>query len=350
MRDYFKNYIRRFNKELASLNLKQIEDVVNVLYDAYKNRRKIFIMGNGGSAATASHFACDLNKNTIAKDKPRFRAISLVDNVSLLTAISNDIGYEDVFVEQLKYLLKSNDIVIGISGSGNSANVVKALEYAKKIKAVTIGILGFNGGKAKDIVDHFIHVKSCHYGRVEDIHLFLGHIICDYLTKKINMRDKVVFLDRDGVINIDAPGRFISSWKEFKFVPGIKQDIKKLNDNGFLVIIATNQAGISLGFYNETELEKIHKNMQRELKKAGAHIDDIFYCPHYKKDHCKCRKPEPGLLLRAAGKYNIDLHQAWLVGDDKNDIEAGRKAGCKTIKVERNKGIKEALKIILQKK
>jgi D-sedoheptulose 7-phosphate isomerase len=107
-------------------------------------------MGNGGSASTASHFACDLGKGTIIEGKPRFRVISLNDNISLITALSNDCGYEEVFREQLMNLVNTGDIVIGITGSGNSPNVLKAMEYARSRGAVTIGFIGFDGGKLRE--------------------------------------------------------------------------------------------------------------------------------------------------------------------------------------------------------
>jgi D-glycero-D-manno-heptose 1,7-bisphosphate phosphatase len=158
---------------------------------------------------------------------------------------------------------------------------------------------------------------------------------------------KAIFLDRDGVINIDKQGEFICSPDQFRFVPNIKKNIKKLNEKGFLVIVVTNQAGIKLGFYSKAVLKKIHEKMIKGFKEAGAHLDDIFYCPHYKYDNCECRKPLPGLILKAAKKYNIDLKQSWVLGDNNNDIKAGQRAGCKTLKTKRNKNINKEIKKII---
>jgi len=182
---YLKNYITKLKNDLDSIDLIQIESVINTLYKAYKNQKKIFIMGNGGSASTSSHFACDLSQNVAAKNKHKFRVISLNDNISILTAVSNDLSYKYIFTQQLKCLLEPEDVVICISGSGNSPNIIEALKYAQKKEAHTIGILGFDGGKAKKMVNQYIHIKSNHYGRIEDIHLSLEHMICDFLNKKI---------------------------------------------------------------------------------------------------------------------------------------------------------------------
>lgn len=147
-------------------------------------------------------------------------------------------------------------------------------------------------------------------------------------------RNKAVFLDRDGVINKKAPkGDYIKNWEEFKFLPGVKSAIKKLNKEGFLVIIVSNQRGIARCVMTDDDLAEIHSKMIQELEKVGAVINGIYYCPHDINDNCDCRKPEAGLLFKAAKDFGINLRLSWMIGDSKSDIEAGKKAGCKTILV-----------------
>ncbi|HSG43887.1 MAG TPA: SIS domain-containing protein, partial [Anaerolineales bacterium] len=138
---------------------------------------QVFIMGNGGSASTASHFVCDLAKNTRYDGLPHFRAIGLADNMEIFSAYANDEGYENVFSQQLINLVKPDDVVIGISTSGNSMNVFNAIEEARKHNAATIGFTGFDGGRLGQLLDIHIHVDSKIIEHVEDIHLILEHMI-----------------------------------------------------------------------------------------------------------------------------------------------------------------------------
>ena len=186
--NFIRTYLDNLNQAIQELPISDIEIVVEVIYQAYKRGSQIFIMGNGGSAATASHFACDLGKGTVQPGKGRFRVISLNDNVPLLTALANDIGYDDVFSEQLKNLVQPQDIVIAITGSGNSPNMLKAVECAKEHNATTIGFIGFGGGKLKDMVDYHITISSCDYGNVEDIHLILEHSISAYFRERLKQK------------------------------------------------------------------------------------------------------------------------------------------------------------------
>ena len=158
---------------------------------------------------------------------------------------------------------------------------------------------------------------------------------------------KAIFLDRDGVINRDK--NFVTSWEEFEFLPGISENIKKLNEANYLIIIVTNQSGIKRGLYGEETLKQIHENMKTMLKENGAYINDIFYCPHYAKDNCDCRKPKPGMILNAAKKHNIDLNQSWMIGDSERDIEAGKRAGCKTVMISTNEGLNKVIKKLINK-
>jgi len=188
IKEFSKNYFGQVKRVIDELDLEKIQKIAEKIYYAYKNDRQIFIMGNGGSASTASHFACDLGKGTLENvyndGEKRFRVISLTDNVATLMAFGNDLCFEDVFVQQLRNLINPGDVVIGISGSGNSANIIKAIEYAKKCKAKTIGFLGFKtGGKLRNMVDYEITVQDEHYGRIEDIHLMLEHLIISYLAE-----------------------------------------------------------------------------------------------------------------------------------------------------------------------
>lgn len=164
---------------LRQVPIENASRVVEVIYQAYETGKQVFIVGNGGSASTASHFACDLGKGSVVNGKPRLKVLSLNDNMALLTAYANDVSYEDVFAEQLKNLLDEGDVLIGITGSGNSPNILKALETANEMGAVTVGLLGFGGGKARKLCRVHVTVDEDIYGPVEDIHMFLAHAVSE---------------------------------------------------------------------------------------------------------------------------------------------------------------------------
>jgi D-sedoheptulose 7-phosphate isomerase len=181
---YIHHYIEDLEHTLANLPEDRIEQVVQILHEARLNNQQVFIMGNGGSASTASHFVCDLGKNTRVKGIPNFRVMGLTDNMALFSALANDEGYENVFMQQLASHIQSGDVVIGISASGNSPNVVNAIELANSIPARTIGFTGFDSGKLGGMVDINLHVPSHLIEHVEDIHLVLEHLICKELREK----------------------------------------------------------------------------------------------------------------------------------------------------------------------
>jgi len=147
---------------------------------------------------------------------------------------------------------------------------------------------------------------------------------------KVN-KNKAVFLDRDGVLNKKAPKHdYVKKWKEFRFLPNVAEAIRILNKK-FLVIIVSNQRGIARGMMSKEDVELIDEKMSKELEKKNARIDGIYFCPHNIEDNCNCRKPKPGMLLRAANDFKINLTESYMVGDDFADVEAGKRAGCETI-------------------
>jgi D-sedoheptulose 7-phosphate isomerase len=178
------NYITVLQQTMDRLPRDLIAEVINILHEARMSGRQIFIMGNGGSASTASHFVCDLAKNTRHPGLPHFRVIGLTDNMAIFSAYANDEGYDQVFSQQLANLVKPDDIVIGISASGNSTNVLNGIEEAKKNRARTIAFTGFNGGQLGPMVDIHIHVNSNIIEHVEDIHLMLEHMIVKTLKDR----------------------------------------------------------------------------------------------------------------------------------------------------------------------
>lgn len=182
------DYVGRVRQVLASLDLEAVERVVQTLIGALDHNRTVFICGNGGSASTASHMAADLGKNTAIPGKSRLRVMSLADNMSWFSALGNDLGYENVFVEQIANLLQPGDVLIAISASGNSPNVVKAAEFTRANKGTVIALVGFTGGRLKEIADIHVHTKSGDYGPVEDSHLMLDHIFVEALTRHIHAK------------------------------------------------------------------------------------------------------------------------------------------------------------------
>ncbi len=141
------------------------------------------------------------------------------------------------------------------------------------------------------------------------------------------MLQKVVFLDRDGVINREGSS-YVTTWSQFKFLPGSIKAIKRLTENGFTVILITNQSIINRKMVCLKTLETIHHNMKKVIESQGGKIKDVFFCPHMPEDECACRKPKPGMILEAKKKYNIDLSSAFMVGDRSKDIACARNAGC----------------------
>lgn len=177
MMEQIRSYIATLRETIDRLPVDRIAQVVDALQNARLNGRQVFIMGNGGSASTASHFVCDLAKNTRIPDLPHFRVIGLTDNMAIFSAYANDEGYENVFAAQLANLIEADDVVIAISASGNSVNVIKAVEEARSRNALTIGFTGFDGGRLASLVDIQVHVDSHIIEHVEDIHLMLEHMI-----------------------------------------------------------------------------------------------------------------------------------------------------------------------------
>lgn len=182
-RAYIKEYLALEKKTLEALDEEEILCVLEAFLSAYEREGTIYIFGNGGSASTASHLANDFNKGISEYVEKKFRVICLNDNVATLMSISNDISYEECFRFQLRNKLKKEDLVVGISGSGNSANVLNAVAYAKEQGVETVAFCGFSGGKLKDLADISFHVKLNNMQIVEDVHLILNHLLM-YCTNR----------------------------------------------------------------------------------------------------------------------------------------------------------------------
>ena len=192
----FKSFKEDYYSELKisfeNIDFNNLIKIINILELAYKNKnKKVMVCGNGGSAALANHFACDHQKilNEVKPFKPF--VLSLASNTPLMTAISNDSKYENVFCDQIKQMGKKSDILITISSSGDSANIIKAIKVAKSMSIKTISLTGFNGGRSKNLADHNVHVKSQNYGIIESLHHTIMNLISQYL-KNIHLSENKI--------------------------------------------------------------------------------------------------------------------------------------------------------------
>lgn len=179
---YFEKVVRTIEK----MPVTTIDQVVGALLQAYESSRMIYVFGNGGSAALASHFACDLGKGATNGSPKRFQILAFTDNVPLMTAWANDARYEDIFAEQLVNFVRPNDIAFAISGSGKSPNVLNALKIARHAGAFTIGLTGFQGGDMKDLCDLCVIIPSDNMQVIEDLHLSVTHAVFTALKAKIS--------------------------------------------------------------------------------------------------------------------------------------------------------------------
>jgi D-sedoheptulose 7-phosphate isomerase len=182
--DHLRHYLGELKAALDTLDLAAVQQAREWVGQARQEGRQLFVCGNGGSAATASHLANDLGKGASYGRESRFRVIALTDNVPWITALANDVGYEAIFAEQLRNLGQRGDLLIAISGSGNSPNVLNAVQVARARGMRTMGWCGFGGGKLAGLVDLPVVVGSHHMGRVEDVHAILMHLICYYFMER----------------------------------------------------------------------------------------------------------------------------------------------------------------------
>lgn len=190
-RDYFSG----LKAVVDRVDIAQVAAFVGELERAYQEDRQIFIIGNGGSAGTASHMACDLAKTVLGKKpdrkKRRFRVMSMTDNVPMITALGNDFGYEHVFTEQLILFARKGDLLVVITGSGNSPNIVNAVRMARDMGVRTAGMLGFDGGEVLPLLDTPVLIPDFSYGFVEDLHMVLDHLVTAYFCRQFQAPERV---------------------------------------------------------------------------------------------------------------------------------------------------------------
>lgn len=186
-------FLERVGQELLRVDVQQIQQLANLIHERYRADRFVFICGNGGSGSNASHFCEDLGKSTLRREdfendqKKRLKVLSLTDNTPYILAWGNDEGFDRIFVEQLKNLASPGDLLIAISGSGNSPNILKAVEWANRRGVTTVGCTGFSGGKLKTLAQHNLHVPLDDMGIVESIHLTIFHWVLDHLYARIGL-------------------------------------------------------------------------------------------------------------------------------------------------------------------
>jgi len=331
------------------LDADAIERVAALLANVRERSGRLFIVGVGGSAANASHAVNDFRKLT------GIEAYSPTDNVSELTARINDEGWASVFARWLETSrLQPRDAVLVFSVGGGSIernvspNIVAALDYAKAVGASIIGVVGRDGGHTARVADVSVLIPIAHPDRItphtEAFQSVVWHLLVSHpsLQRMAGRWESItpaplrqaVFLDRDGVLNEpvvrDGKPYPPASAAELQILPNTADALARLKQREFLLLVVTNQPDVARGTQKREVVEEIGRHLRATLP-----VDDVLTCFHDDQDACDCRKPRPGLLLRAATQYGIDLSRSYLAGDRWRDIDAGANAGCRTIWIDR---------------
>jgi len=344
MSELVRRELRESAAIIASVDDGQVLRVAEALMKVFKAKRKVVLFGNGGSAADAQHIAAEFSGRYMMERAP-LNAIALT-NLSSITAIGNDYSYETVFERQVEGHVREGDAVIGISTSGNSKNVLRAVAKAKELGAVTIGFSG-SSGKLKDAVDVALVIGSRSTPRIQEGYMAAAHIICGLVEKGVFGR-RAVFIDRDDTIAKDVP--YCPSPDKLVLFDGVGGSIRRLNDAGFLVIVVTNQSGVGRGYFTESRLSEIHDKMRSDLAEDGAKLDAIYFCPHLPEEGCECRKPNIGMVLQAMMDFDIDLSSSFVVGDSEREMELARRIGAKGIQVSPSFDFRQAVDQILKER
>ena len=345
---FAQRFLTEVREVVDRLDAASIERAASLLALTRSAGGRLFILGVGGGAANASHAVNDFRK--IAG----IEAYAPTDNVSELTARTNDEGWATVFEAWLRVSrLRPNDLVLVFSvGGGNleknvSPNLVAALQFAKTVGAKILGIVGRDGGHTAKVADVCILIPTVNPDHItphtEAFQAIVWHLLVTHPAVKQQQTKwestvpgrphRAIFLDRDGVLNrayvrdgkpFPPPGQ-----KELELLPDVASSLRDLKSHGFALYVITNQPDVARGHQTRETVEAIHHKLRSSLP-----IDDIFVCYHDDADDCACRKPKPGLLFEAQRKHNVDLARSFMVGDRWRDVDAGHSAGCKTILVD----------------
>ncbi|OPY34523.1 MAG: D,D-heptose 1,7-bisphosphate phosphatase [Methanomassiliicoccales archaeon PtaU1.Bin124] len=327
MKAMIKRELEQSASIISSIDPTQVHAIADAMTVALKAGSKVVFFGNGGSAADAMHLAAEFNGRYLF-DRPALKALSFC-SISAITAIGNDYSYDDVFCRNVESIVQRGDVVVGISTSGSSKNVLKAIRRAKEMGAVTVGFTGIKGA-LKDETDLALTIPTDRTPRIQEGYMAAGHVICG-LVENAMFAKKAAFIDRDDTIVKDVP--YCPRPEDLKVFPGVGKAIKRLNDAGYLVIIVTNQSGVARGKFTEATLAKIHEKLRADIAAEGGKIDAIYYCPHHPDEGCKCRKPNLGMIERAIDEHHISLGDSFIIGDSAHDVELGKRLGIKAIQV-----------------
>lgn len=325
--------------------IQSITELSMLIVEAYRVGKKVLFCGNGGSAADAQHLAAELSGRYYL-DRPPLFAEALHVNTSFLTAVSNDYSFADAYARLVAGTGKTGDILIGMSTSGNSENIIRAMQEAKRLEMITVGFTGQGGGKLKQYCDFIFEIPSINTPRIQECHMLIGHSICEIVEEALFGQEVkegaylfpnidpswTLFLDRDGVINERLPEDYVKTVSEFKFLPGVVESIAAFSKIVGKIIVVTNQQGISKGLMTKTDLEAIHQFFKNEIHQHGGRIDAIYVAPQLASENSIMRKPAIGMALQAQQDFpEIDFEKSIMVGDTLSDMEFGKRAGMKTI-------------------
>lgn len=312
---------------ISSIDAGQVHMIAEAMVRSLRAGNKVVFFGNGGSAADAMHLAAEFNGRYMF-DRAPLKAISL-SNLSAITAIGNDYSFDDIFCRNVESLVQKGDVVVGISTSGGSKNVIKAIKKAKEMGAVTVAFTG-NRGCLRNEADLVLSIPTDRTPRVQEGYMAAGHVICG-LVENAMFAKKAAFIDRDDTIVRDVP--YCPRPEELKVFPGVGRAIERLNNAGYLVIVITNQSGVARGYFSEEMLGKIHEKLRGDIAVDGGRIDAIYYCPHHPDAGCKCRKPNPGLIERAMEDFHISMGESIFIGDSVHDVELANRLGMRSFRV-----------------
>ncbi|MDR3205996.1 MAG: HAD-IIIA family hydrolase, partial [Candidatus Methanoplasma sp.] len=333
--------LRRSADTISRIDPAAVRAAADVIKECVARGGQVIFMGNGGSSADAQHIAAEFS-GKYAFDRPAMAGVCL-SNIAPVTAIGNDYSYDDVFKRQVEAFCRKGDVAVGFSTSGNSKNIILALEAAKKIGAYTISFTG-EGGKLRETADLPFIIPSRETPRIQEGYLVACHTICGTVEREIFGR-KAVLLDRDDTIIKDFP--YTADPEKVELLPGAGKAVARLNRAGYLVIVVTNQSGIGRGSFGEDALARTHDRMTALIEKEGGRLDDILFCPHHPDDRCGCRKPEIGMGEAAILRHNINPSASFMIGDMDRDIEFGKRLGLRTVRVDSEHTLADAVDGIL---